>query len=652
MGAGQKRPRSAEGIAAEIASHANHTLPNQRLPLPPVEPSKQLKSSPGLLATPRIDCLSASDHELSASGRSPKKVCRSAAAQEPQGQTATPPPSTHKGSRKLVPKLDVNAMQNDQGFDQPDFMGNPHQPAMGNFVTTPSDVFNYPLSAPATVPSYENQRSFWDADAGMGGMDMDFGTNGSGVFQNANSAHPSMESVDWTRANQFLQETSMVHDEGGDDRPTGEGMHSITSQASMQTLGTTSAEQSMFAAAYPPPFIDPFGIINRGGGAVDPGLIFSRPPSSSMDMPTFSASLQNPGIPAPMMARDAQTGKRPLAAKAPVRGELRRSASEVEIVPKKQDRSSTNSPVKGRLGLARSFSENRGKKPVNRASLPTLAPAPRPQSQILGSSNRPIISQPNRPNGRSSPLKSQHQRLPSLSSIPETAGPRTRTQAKFTIDANGRARVETTIIVDDEPPPTVRKRPSAQSVTRHRRCASSEDDDSSSTDDEPIIIPSRNTSFALPDPQKPTTIHPFHNSQRSISERSVASYTTFRGSRDEEDSDRETIINDLTPTGKVSGDAASELRKLRESRRGQSSSAKMRRLVTSGAGPGTGGSAGNYSRQTVISPTTLTGASLPTPSTGSRTRGIRCVCNRTEAYPGNGFLVQWYECPVCRLAVA
>ena len=522
-------------------------------------------------------------------------------------------------------------MQNDDGFGQPDFMGNPQQSSMGGFVTTPSDMFSYPLSAPATTPAFGSQRSFWDAD--MGNMDIDFSANGNTVFH-------SSDSVDWVRTNQFLQETgAAMHGHGDENTPTGKPNHSMTSQAALQALGTSAAEQALFAASFPAPVDDPFGIVNNGG-AVNPGLLFSRPQSSNMDL-SFQAAMQPSNGPASAALQEAHTGRRPLVSKVPARGELRRSASEKEIVPTKQDRATASSPIKptGRPGLTRSFSESRGKKSLSRSSLPTLAPAPRPQSQMVnlpgGGAARSVVSQGGRSNGRSSPLKGHHQRLPSLSSIPETTGPRTRTRAKFTIDANGRARVETTIIIEDDAPPTIRKHRSAQPLSRHR-WTSSEEEDESSTDEEPIIIPSRNASFALPDPRKPTSVYPFHSSQRSISEQSSTSYTTFQGSLEDGDSDRETVANDITPTGKPSGDAASELRKLRNSRRGQLPSVKPR-FVSLGAVPGTAGFAGSYANHELVSPTTET--TLPTPSTDSRTRGIRCICNRNRA---DGFLVQWY----------
>ncbi|KAK0722724.1 hypothetical protein B0T26DRAFT_230067 [Lasiosphaeria miniovina] len=684
LGSGQKRPLSAGGIAAEIASHVNHFSPNPNLP--PVDPSQRLQSSPATLDTPLFNRSPAPEQRPDSQGRSAKKARRAKATRDSHGQTATPPPSARKGERNLVAKLDTdNAMQNDQGFGQPDFMGTNHHGGMDGYVTTPTDVFGYPLSAPATAPAFGAQQSFWNPDAGMGGMDIDFNSNGAGVFRAQHASHQPPSAADWGRANQMLQHAAGIpgqHGQGieGHSLPLGSHqsqVHSVPlgSQAPMQTLQASSAEQQMFAASYATQMDDPFGI-GVGGGVVNPGLIFSRPPSSSMDTSSFNAVMQTQNAPAPMPSQETRvSGRGPALAKAPARNELRRSASEKELDPSRQNQAPATSPVKssGRPGLSRSFSENRGKKQTGRPILPTLAPAPRPRSQaqsqpqpqpqpqsqsqpqqqqqqppILsnGGTNRPVVVQSSRPNGRISPLKSNHhQRLSSLSSIPETVGPRTRTQAKFTIDSNGRARVETTIIVDDEPPLSIRKRHSAQPLLRRRQWGSSEDDDDSSTDDEPIIIPSRNTSFALPDPRKPTTVHPFHYPQRSVSDRSTTSYTTFRrASQGGGDSDGETVLNDVTPTAKPSGDAASELRKLRESRQRQLSTSKANSFAAGGRG--TAGFAASFARghNNNVSPTAVTEASLPTPSTDSRTRGFHCVCNRSETDWENDLMVQCESC--------
>ncbi|KAK3333161.1 hypothetical protein B0T19DRAFT_118354 [Cercophora scortea] len=645
--AGQKRPLSAGGLAAEIAAtHVTHFSHHPSL-LPPVEPSRRLPSSPGPLATPTSDRFPVVDQSPGSAHRSVKKARCGSAAQDCQGQTATPPPSAHKGGeRKLAPKPDT--MQNDQGYGQPDFMGTPQQPGMGHFVTTSSDMFGYPLSAPATAPVFTTQRPFWDLDPGMEGMDIDFSNTNDDVFRTPTASHRHMGAVHWGRTNEMFQDTGAPSGHNQDNTHTSE--HGIpdglplVSQATMQALDAPSAGHPIFNTTYQAPVDGQFGM----AGAVNPGLLYSRPQSSNMDAAPFNNSMQMQNPPthaAPQESEPSRQGKAP--SKAAMRAEIRRSASVKETAPSKRDRHSASSPIKpsSRPGLSRSFSENRGKKTSGRPSLPTLAPGPRPHSQLVNnarvSANRPIVSQPSRPNPeRSSPLKSQHQRLPSLSSIPETTGPRARTQAKFTIDANGRARVETTIIVDDEPPPTARKRYSVQPARRQGQWGNSTDeDDSSSTDEEPIIIPSRNSSFVLPDPVKPSTKHPFHSSQRSMSERSTTSYTTFKAdSQDDGESDAETFPNDMTPTGKTSGDAASELRKLRESRARQMSSSKQNSFTSSGHG--NGGFAGHYPGHGNASPTSET--SMPTPSSDSSGRGIRCVCNRQEVSQGDNLLILWY----------
>jgi hypothetical protein len=88
------------------------------------------------------------------------------------------------------------------------------------------------------------------------------------------------------------------------------------------------------------------------------------------------------------------------------------------------------------------------------------------------------------------------------------------------------------------------------------------------------------------------------------------------------------VVNELTPTHKASGDALSELRKLRETRQKQSS-AKPKRFTSS-----------RYPSHPSTSPTTMSESSLPTPTNDTRIRGVRCVCNRTEA-GRDDLLIQW-----------
>ncbi|KAK4639518.1 hypothetical protein QC761_709010 [Podospora bellae-mahoneyi] len=635
--------------------------PTTNLQLPSVEPSEILRSSPSQLSTPTFQQLTPASRNSDTAERTSKKVRRGTVVEQSQGQTATPPPSGRKGKRKLAPKLDTSAMQNDQGYGHPDFLATA-QPQMGNFVTNPGDMFSYPLSAPAAGPGYAPQRSFWDQDPNMGGMEVDFsanGANGGDMFQN--QTHQPLTPVDWANANLMQAQDAMVGHENG-HVTTGNHQAPLISQAPMPALETSAPEQAMFAVDYSTTMEDNFGM-NSSGGAVNPGLIFSRPHSANMDAISHDQSMQVPIAPRPQTSQDfvQPTSRAPSAQRIVTtsRGELRRSSSTRTVPSSRPDRALASSPIKsvGRPGLSRSFSENRGKKQSSRPALPTLAPAPRPQSQLVSNAgvgaNRPIISQPSRPSGRTSPLKSQqHSRLSSLTSIPESAGPRMRTQAKFTIDANGRARVETTVVVETEEPTSAKKRQGSQDGSQRRRWTpSDEEDDSSSTDDEgPIIIPSRNTSFALPDPVKPSIVHPFHRASHTGS-----SYSASFQHQDD-DSDGETVVNvnDLTPTGKVAGDAISELQKVREARQrsGQwppSSAPKVRRSFSGVGGSGSasfgnhqqGDYRGSYNNSS-LSPVSMTEGSLPTP-TGERGGGMRCVCGRGEV-GRNELLVQCQSC--------
>ncbi|KAL2164533.1 hypothetical protein VTH06DRAFT_3749 [Thermothelomyces fergusii] len=625
----QKRALSTEGLGLGVAVHVSESSSDPNLSLPPAEPSKVLRSSP----VPRQGQTSGSSGAASENPESveqaAKKARRGTIITESPGQAVTPPPTARKGGRKLAPKPDAAAMQNDQDYGrQAHFMASAQQQGMGSFVTTQDDMFGYPLQASAGPAPFPTQRSFWDADPGLAGMEIDFGggANGAGVFQPP-TPQQVPGPVDWTRTNHLLPDQDGTT--GHSDVSAGANQTSLGSEPPVSMLVTSSADPSMFAASYPTPIDDPFGI-SDAGGAVNPGLLFSRPQSANMDAP-FNQPIQVPN-PNPAMVRGGQTdGAGPSVSKKAERGELRRSASARESTPRKTDhRALASSPTKesGRPGLSRSSSESRGKKTLGRPALPPLAP--RPRSQLVSDAGikatKPAVSQPQRPSGRSSPSKGAHHRpnhhgLPGLSPIRETPGPEMRTQAKFTIDANGRARVETTVIVVEQPSPSVAKRHSSYSATSRQQWDSSDDGDSSSTDDEPIIIPSRNTSFALPDPRKPTTIHPFHNAQRrSVDERSSTSYTSSHGpSQEAGDSDGETVVHELTPTRRASGDALSELQKLREMRQRQSN-ARPKRF-----GPG------HYAAHPSTSPTTTSESSLRTPTTGARTRGIRCVCNRTGA---------------------
>ncbi|KAI1769005.1 hypothetical protein GGR53DRAFT_517459 [Hypoxylon sp. FL1150] len=602
-----KRPLSAEDIAAEIATHVTHFSPNPNLPLPPVDPSRRLQSSPGLV-TGQSPTEPGFQSGLQ---QQPKKLCRPDTAQGTKTQTATPPPSTHKGQRRLAPKLQTGTMQN-EGFEQEFIAGTPQQQHMANFMTTPTDMFGF-----------GDSNVFWDNE--MSAMDIDFATSGH-VFQTP-SHHRPMSSIDWGKSNEIFQQTGAVPPQQSQENVApARKERALAPKPPPQNLDTSAADTSMFGTSFPASADEPFNM-NQGGG-VDPGLLFTRPPSSGMEPAPFDPMSQPP-----LLQAFSQPEPVILAAKPTKRGGIRRTGSTKGVAAgKKVNRAAVSSPIKPseRPGLSRSFSEKIIRKPAVTANLPHLAPATRPVSQSSGRS----VSGGSRSNGRISPLKNHNHRLPSLSSIPETPRPRTQTSVKFTIDSKGRARAETTTIVvnddDDDQMPTVRRR-REQHGNGSRSWASSENDDDSSTDDEPIIIPSRNTSFALPQPQKPSS-YPLHSSQRSVSNHSTSSlgiyYNEFEPAGDDPESEAETVMN--MAGGSNGGDAASELRKLVQSRQKRTSHESLRPAYGSGS--------------SAVTPASIKTSKLHTPA-GDRGNRIRCVCNTASNHVnGNNYMVQCESC--------
>ncbi|KAI0024598.1 putative 3-isopropylmalate protein [Xylariomycetidae sp. FL0641] len=564
---GHKRLHSAEVIAAQIATHVNHFSPNPNLPLPPVDLSRRLASSPGPVSS---ESAPTEESPWSASQQPTvnKKVRRNIAP-EPQGQTPTPPPSARKGARRLAPKLQSDNMQ-DEEFGQEFLAATPQQQQhIPNFATTPVDMFGVPLSAPATAPVITDSRIFWDA------MDLDFSASGVHMFQTP--SHRPMNSLDWGKSNEIFQQTGVAPHQSQENKPLPRKERVLAPKPPMPTLDTSMVGAPLLGAPFPTPVDDPFPIMNqdRTIGGLDPGLLFTRPPSSGMDPAVFDPMAQPSlmqSFPGPELI--------PFTIKESKRGHVRRSASTKESGPgRKVDRASASSPVKStsRPGLSRSFSESRGRRSAGRlSSLPNLAPAIRPESQPAA--NRPS-SQGSRISGRASPSKNHP---PSgLTAIPESA-PRTRTSVRFTIDARGRARAETTIIVDDEESgvSTVRRQQPSHSPEKSWHSSGDED---SSTDDEPIIIPSRNTSFALAEPPKPTVFRQQHSSQRSFSEQSTSSlgiyYNEPISTQNDAESEAETILNGPesgnSNGGRRKGDAASELRKVREKRQQKASERRL-----------------------------------------------------------------------------
>ncbi|KAI1828317.1 hypothetical protein F4861DRAFT_528888 [Xylaria intraflava] len=614
---------SAGAIAVDIASHVNHYSPGSALPLLPVDPSRGLPSSPTTVHPfPSPVEPGCRDDPPQNPG---KKVHRGTLANS-TSQTATPPPSARKSERRLAPKPQTNSMQHEE-FES-DFVANapqqqqqPH--VLGNFASTPIDMFELSLPAASTAPSLEDNQGFWDP--GMSGMDIDFSIPLANAFHD--SSHRSMGSLDWGKGDEMFQETRAALPKTRENLPQKRERLLAPKPAPMPNVDTSMSEAPVFAHSFQVSTDDTFTTLNPVGG-VDPGLLFTRPPSSNMELAAFDPIAQPilmNSLPSPQLP--------PPPTKESKRGQVRRSASTRETGKAKKDkRVPTSSPVKpsNRPGLLRSASESRARRPIGRAPASSnMAP---PTAHGLPASSTQGASLGPRTSDRSSPLKN-HQRLPSLSSIPEHSGPRTRPSVRFTIDARGRARAETTLIVDEElHTPTSRRRRGGERGTEWE----SSEDDSSSTDGEPIIIPSRNASFALPESRAPLYTRPSHASQRSSSNQSASSlgiHYAEPSSQGDAESDAETVKN-VTVGNNNRGDAMSELRKVREDRQKRAPALTLNNQFASGA---------MFSAGSVPSPTTPRETVL-TPSTDRGNR-IRCICNTTFSHiDGDGYMVQCESC--------
>jgi hypothetical protein len=610
----QNRRLSTTGdITTELASHVHHFSPNPGLPLPPVDPSNQLPSSPGPYSTTHNRFNDSATNKITP--RKPKKRLEEAFS----GQTATPPASASKGSRKLAPKLSTDKMQGDS---QDGHYGNsqtptPH-PNMLHFPSSSAEFF-YPMSAPATAPVFTNTKPFWEPDASMSGMDLDFSAEVD-IF-NA-SSHRISNSFDWGRNNQMFQETVNL------SQPSIQSEQTTTSKRQRPLapkLPTTTAE----LAASLPPFDfnssavsdDPFSVPNIGGG-VDPGLLFSRTNSFSMPSGLEESSLP-PARPVTSHV-ELKPYQHQLRESQRDQEELRRSrGSRENSKGRRIERGTASSPIKSssRPGLQRSISDSRSKRTQGKSDVT----GPSQAAQVTPLQDR-IISRA----GRVSPVK--HQRPISLTSIPEFPAPRTRTEVKFTIDANGRARTETFVV--EEEPKTTRGGPIINEEWESSQYESS-------SDDEPILLPSRNSSFTLPAQTKGPKLARFETGNRGVD---IRRHSASRYSQSETSSQRSIRRNSMGSEAETvveeddgSGDATLELRKIMEERKKSRNKARHpshHRYISDS----TPRDNSQYNSSTNISPTTITDPDGATPSS-SRSGTTRCVCNNPDS---EGFMIQWY----------
>ncbi|KAG5978772.1 hypothetical protein E4U55_005964 [Claviceps digitariae] len=627
-----KRLLSSDSFTVEVAAHVDHFNSNSSAPLPPPDPAHPSPSSPDPFiirqSSSSSNCRFQSSSASAQTPRSSKRARRGTISDTEPTQILSPPPTAHKGGRKLASKP---SMQNETEFAHADYADPLHQD-MTAFMDDIGDMLGYPLSVPAST-----QPNFWDPSMGMG-IDLDFTTSGNSLFQPPTSSHRHTGSFDWNSELQLFQDSNIPPASNQENaQPSAELLRSsLASKSSIpnplythladhappatrpnttNTTNTITATNAINVTTMDDPFIT-----TNATDAVDPGLLLSRPPSAAIYADADSGRLVQSGSAEAAIVR---SGK-------PQASDIHRSSSfrrEARNIAKGPGRAIASSPVRAleRPGLGRSVSEGRRKKPVRRGSLPLLAPA---AVRSTSAPEFPVSNSTGRLPGRVSPFKSVP-RLASLASIPETSPHLVpRASVRLFIDAHGRARAETTM--GGGSALMARSRSSQDLAIGRGYNPSVESEDSDDTDDEPIIIPSRNssfnTSFALPDPRKPVGSI-FHSSRRRKSKRSS------RNLANDGESEAETLVDEKS--GDV-GDATSELRKVVKDRRKRhlrlatSRRVLQRPLNTSNLGLFPGG---------IVSPTSMTESSY-----GPDSYGVRCVCNHNKTNEEEGFMVQCESC--------
>ena len=350
-----------EDISTELASHVHHLSPNPSSQLPPVDPTSQLASSSSVQSNDIF-------HDSARKKVTPRKP-RKRLEESFSGQTATPPQSS-KGSRKLAPKITISTMQNEsQENGLYGMLGTPtHNPDFSAFPPTSTDMFGYPMSAPATAPAFPHSKPFWDPDTSMNGMDLDFTADSAGMF---NTGHRISNSFDWGRSNQMFQEN--VNLPAPAPAPAPAPPAPVGNNAPNTRLSTKRQRPLAPKASLPAPVpksLPAFEFNNTAtttddpfGGSVDPGLLYSR--SNSISMPS---GFEDVPLPAQRPAT-SHIGREPYQHQL---RESRRDQEEIRRTRSSRERSSgrafgretASSPVKGsaRPGLSRSVSDGKLKR--------------------------------------------------------------------------------------------------------------------------------------------------------------------------------------------------------------------------------------------------------------------------------------------------
>lgn len=417
--------------------HVNHFAASA-LPLPPVDPSRRLSSSPD-------------PHSV----KQTRPTLRENPSSRPRpvsmdtSQMQTPPPTRDATSRRSLQQHAGNEFATPATV----IARTPGQapPSAGLFNQTPfgfpslqfsPDMVQFPSTGPMSAPPLPHSRLFWDQPSEGNQMDVDMplASDPFGPTPHKIEGNLNWQSFHTPADNQMNPQAFQA-------------LHGMSSPGPMTSFATSHGGGGQNSR--------PASFISTSGG-VDPSMLFS-----------FSSPGPNASFDHSMPHASKQVDPR-----QPYETQLLDSMRERELTRKaksQHSRTSTNSSTasfeQARPGLQRSNTDSGFRK-----SRPSSMDS---RSSGAGSSH-------NIPR-RSSPLKRQSGG--SLMAIPEVRRPRTR----LVIDETGRARTETVPADEDERD----TRRDSQKDLRRQYPGLWAEDDSESEPEEPVTL-SRNASFNLP----------------------------------------------------------------------------------------------------------------------------------------------------------
>lgn len=659
----QKQPLSGRDLEAQIASHVHHHSPNPNLSLPPVEPARQLSSSPNPSSpSAKRVCHRASEPTLRLDTSLDPDT---AAAMRSAGSMQTPPPTSTSASRRKaqqaqVAKLVKESAAKGKRLSSPNFSKQVNDSTSTSQVETSPNLFpglqfspevfaDFSIAGPATAPVYPQHKLFWDPDENTEDMNIDFPTDDAFGFGMGmqKTLDPFVSTFD---------HTVVSHASNNDF-----GTSTVDVMGLPMSTTTTSAHTTSFMSTS-----GRTGTMTTLANAVNPSLLFSSPGQSSKpsDLPQLQVSRGENLQPYAQQIRDAQLEKELESTRRP----KRRRGPEADSPAVKAALKSLRDGKSESSGGEQTIRDDIDLPMDNRARKTRFLSGP-PESHL---------------HRRSSPTKPRSKSQTHRHSSAQK--PRRRSALTLTIDANGRAKTETKF-VDEDGEPVSEHQMDIDSTSEDSESASDDDDNSGMTISQaqsfnfPAQKPkqprlgrfvtdskthsqkssyastfaSSNTSNSLPgrDFSKGRVISEFAlpldtrvqstTNQLDLTPSSATVSDHLNGIDRDMDSDAEIVRN--PNDGK--GDAQSELKKVIQ-KRSQNKSAKQLQRSGSGRPVGpqyhaypsygtqvhpypTGGYGTGQNTYINISPTTITDPDFATPSTIRTTDSTRCVCHVTDA---------------------